>query len=133
MGKLECAESDDGRLSADLAAMLEPELQDALDHPVRREILRGLNGRGRARTPAELAARLAPLSLSQINYHLQVLAGGGAIVGSGGDGGGAPYLSDVSDKPQVIAVLQATERADRERRRAASAAGSDMSAEGVGR
>jgi Helix-turn-helix domain len=114
--------------------MLEAEVQDALDHPVRREILRSLKDGDRPRTPVELAVRLAPFSIGQVNYHVQVLAGAGAVVGRDvSPSGGLPVVSGVCDKPQVIAVLQATERGDQERRQAALAAGLRVPTRGAGR
>jgi DNA-binding transcriptional ArsR family regulator len=100
----------------ELAGRLEPELQDALDHPLRREILRSLNGSERGSTPAELASRLRPLSLSQVNYHVQVLVGEGAVVAVGDSPfGGRSYISDLSREAEVVEVLQATQRRDRAR------------------
>ncbi len=120
MGKPDCSEPPDGRLPADLAGGLEPELRDALDHPIRREILRSLNGAGRASTPAELARRLGSFRLSQVNYHVQVLAGDGAVVAEGDSpAGGRSYVSDVAREAEVTAVLAAMQGCDRARFRAA--------------
>lgn len=134
MGEPDRAGPDDGRLAPELAIMLEPELQNALDHPVRREILRSLKGGKRPRTSAELAAALAPFSVSQVNYHVHVLVAAGAVAGRDrSPAAGPPFASGVSDKPQVIAVLQATERGDRERRQAALVGGLRVHARGAGR
>lgn len=118
MGKPDYSEPEDGRLPATLAATLEPRLQDALAHPVRREILRSLNGGRDACTPAELAVWLAPFSLSQVVYHLRVLAGSEIVGPAAGEGlfGGLPYVSGVSGESRVVAVLQATREGDRQRR-----------------
>lgn len=121
MGSADCADPGEGRLPYALARMLEPELQDALDHPVRREILRQMGGRGEPTPiPVELAVRLAPWRLRHLNYHVNVLADAGALVDDGEDlpRGEMPYLDHLSrlcERPQVVAILQATERPDRER------------------
>jgi len=106
--------------------MLGPELQDALDHPFRREVLRTLNREGRARSVAELGAELPALRRAQLAYHLQVLRRLGAVApgpaGPGAGRGHAHYASGVLEDEEVRAVLRATERVDRERREAAAAA-----------
>lgn len=120
-------DAEDGRLSARLAETLDSELHDALDHPVRREVLRALNQNGRARTAAEISAELRPFRLSQVGYHLQVLRRSGTVASGPADLGGgqarARYASEVGADGRVRAVLRATERSDRERREAAIAAG----------
>jgi DNA-binding transcriptional ArsR family regulator len=124
LGKSDCSEPSDGRLPAELSGRLEPELRDALDHPVRREILRTLNGSGRALTSAELAPQLGLLRLSQINYHVQVLAGDGAVVAEGDSPfGGRSYLSDVAREAEVTAVLRTTQESDRARCQAVQTGG----------
>jgi len=101
-------------LSAHLAATLEPKLQDALDHPVRREVLRVLGRDERSWTVAELGAELPDLCLSQLSYHLQVLRRS------------ATAASEVAGDARVRAVLRATEQWDRERRGAAGASASPL-------
>jgi DNA-binding transcriptional ArsR family regulator len=49
----------------------------ALRHPLRRQILQGLKG-DRARSPRELADRFG-LPLSNVSYHVRVLADCGAV------------------------------------------------------
>jgi len=110
MGKADSGEAEDGRLSPQLAATLEPRFQDALDHPVRREILRSLDRGGRSGCLTELGAELPELRLSRLSYHLQVLRRSGAVA------------SEVAGDGQVRAVLRATEQGDRERREAAAGA-----------
>jgi DNA-binding transcriptional ArsR family regulator len=126
MGKADSVEGGDGRLSARMAAMLEPKLRDALDHPVRRELLRALSQDGRAKNVTELGADLGGFRLSQIGYHLQVLRRSGSVVSTGGPGidrNRPRYASQVAADGQVRAVLRATERWDRERREAALSKG----------
>ena len=134
MGKPDCSEPPDGRLPAELVGSLEPELRDALNHPIRREILRSLNGVGGASTPAELARRLGSFCLSQVNYHVQVLAGDGAVVAEGDSpAGGRSYVSDVARESEVTDVLEAMRERDRARCRAAAAKGQGFPASGADR
>lgn len=115
---------DDGRLEPGLAATLERQLQDALDHPLRREIMRVLNGEGGARSVAEIRACLTPFRASELNYHVQVLLRTGAIAldGERPTLGGRQrfYISKVTADLQVESVLRATEREDKSRRRVAA-------------
>lgn len=124
---MDVVDGQDGRLSTRLAETLDPKLQDALDHPVRREVLRSLNRSRRSRAVSELGVELNEFPLSQLNYHLQVLTQLGTV---GPDSThlirvGQPhahYASEVSDHKGVLLVLRATERWDRERRLAAASA-----------
>jgi hypothetical protein len=126
MGKADSVEAGDGRLSAHLAAALGPKLQDALDHPVRREVLRGLNRSERSRSISEIGAELPAFRLGQLNYHLQVLRQSGTVASEPADAGmgqvRAQYGSEVAGDGQVRAVLRATEQWDREQREAAAGA-----------
>jgi len=126
MAEGEIVEGGDGRLPARMAAMLDPKLQDALDHPVRRELLRALGRDGGTKNVAEIGAELRGIRLSQLGYHLQVLRRSGSVVSTGGPGIDCKrprYASQVAGDGQVRAVLRATERSDRERREAALRAG----------
>jgi DNA-binding transcriptional ArsR family regulator len=117
MGKADVVETEDGRLPAALAVSLEPKLQDALGHPVRREVLRALHGDERACSAAEIDAQL-PFRPSQLGYHLRVLQRLGAVVSKPAS---APtprdpeFASEVHGNGRVRSVLGATERWDRER------------------
>jgi len=124
MGKADVVETEDGRLPAALAASLEPKLQDALGHPVRREVLRALHGGERARSVAEIDAQL-PFRAGELGYHLQVLQRLGAVASKPVS---AParrvteLASEVGGDGRVRSVLRATERWDRERRELAAKA-----------
>lgn len=121
MGKADAVETQEGRLPARLVAGLEPKLRDALDHPVRRELLRALNRSERPRGIDELAVALPPFGPRRLSYHLQVLRRSGAVAsepGCGPGGGHARYASEVFDEGRVLAVLRATGTWDRERREA---------------
>lgn len=69
-----------GGLSAELAATLEPRIQNALNHPARRQTLRALHSRDEPLTVAELHDRLPDYSRSGVSYHLQVLRDSGCVV-----------------------------------------------------
>jgi DNA-binding transcriptional ArsR family regulator len=126
MGKADSLGMGDGRLPARLAETLDPGLQDALEHPVRREVLRTLSHKPRPRTIAEIGADLHGYPAGQLDYHLQVLRRSGAVAAEstdvGADRAGARYGSEVFEDGQIRAVLRATEKWDRERREAAAAA-----------
>jgi DNA-binding transcriptional ArsR family regulator len=125
MGKADLVETEDGRLPAALAASLEPKLQDALGHPVRREVLRALQGGERARSVAEIDAQL-PFGPGQLGYHLQVLHRLGAVASkpvSAPARRDTEFASEVCGDGRVRSVLRATERWDRERRETAAKAG----------
>jgi DNA-binding transcriptional ArsR family regulator len=124
MGRADVVEREDGRLPAALAASLEPKLQDALGHPVRREVLRALHGDERARSVAEIDAQL-PFGPGQLGYHLQVLQRLGAVVSKPASAPArrdAELASEVCGDGRVRSVLRATERWDRERRELAAKA-----------
>ncbi|HEX5592171.1 MAG TPA: helix-turn-helix domain-containing protein [Solirubrobacterales bacterium] len=121
----ESFESPEDRLPGQ-PTKLEPKLQDALDHPVRRELLRTLNRSARSRSTVEIRADLQPFRPSQLSYHLQVLRRSGVVASDVADrdatGSGPRYASEVAEDGEVRAVLRATERGDMERREAAVAA-----------
>lgn len=96
----------DGRLADELAAILEPKLQDALNHPTRREILRVLHASEQPCSVTEILGKLSPLKRSEVSYHLTVLRNCGAVTGD------SRYRSSVADDPKVRAALRATERED---------------------
>lgn len=112
----------DGRLGDELAAILEPKLQVALDHPTRREILRVLHAEG-ACGLAEILHRLYPSIRSGVSYHVHVLREARSVVVDGSRpalrGRDEIFRSAVSDDPEVLAVLAVTKRSDRACRRPA--------------
>jgi DNA-binding transcriptional ArsR family regulator len=113
--------AEDGRLAADLVATLEPQLQDALNHPTRRDILRVLQGSSEASSITDLVTALPQLGRGEISYHAQVLEDSGCVETDGTrrcPGGEERLLrSAVTDSGQALLVLGATERSDREHRR----------------
>ena len=85
---------------------------DALNHPVRRQILRALIESGRPLAPAEIvAAGLPRASLSAVAYHAGVLERSGEVSRTGGE---LPprYTTELAQDPKVVALLEATRRAD---------------------
>jgi DNA-binding transcriptional ArsR family regulator len=86
--------------------------RDALNHPVRRQILRTLIASGRPLAPAEIvAAGLPNASLSTVAYHALVLEGSGGVSRSGA---GAPprYTTELSANAEIVSLLEATRKAD---------------------
>lgn len=113
----------DGQLEDELVSALEPRLRDALNHPVRRGILRVLHGKGQ---PCGLSVILSGLRLvarSEVSYHLQVLQTTGAVVFRGSrpapSNGASLYQSSLTDNPAVLSILGATELPDRRHRQRA--------------
>jgi DNA-binding transcriptional ArsR family regulator len=107
----------DGRLTDEVAATLPPPLQDALNHPTRRDILRVLHASEQPSSVSGILDKLPSLKHGEVRYHLQVLQGAGAVLGDGAlsDIGGrdAFYRSALADDHKALEVLRATEREDR--------------------
>jgi DNA-binding transcriptional ArsR family regulator len=126
MGKVDSFREEDGHLPPRLAVALDRKLQDALDHPIRREVLRTLHRNLRSCTVAEIRAELRAFQLSQLSYHLQVLRRSGTVASNQGQVGVGPtrahYASEVFDDGTIRAALRATQKGDEERREAAVAA-----------
>lgn len=112
----------DGRLADELAATLEPRLQDALNHPTRREILRVLHASDRPCGVTEILGRLSPLTRGEVSYHLRVLREAGSVFDDGTrpapGGREILYRSAVRGEAGVIAALWVTEQLDCRRRKA---------------
>jgi DNA-binding transcriptional ArsR family regulator len=119
---MDAVEAGDGRLSSDLAAKLDPRMQDALDHPLRRELMRAFHRGPKSRSIVELQAALPPFQRRQLRYHLRVLREASMVALQGDTSGStesdARYASEVIGNGRVKAVLRATERWDRQRREA---------------
>jgi DNA-binding transcriptional ArsR family regulator len=124
MRKTEPSGEKGGRLPRRLMVTLDPDIQDALDNPVRRELLRTLDRRGNPVTVGEVMVELRPYRRSQLGYHLQVLLRAGVVASEPEvtiRGDSARYASEMSADGSVRAVLRATEHWDRERREAMAA------------
>lgn len=96
----------------------EANLIKALNHPLRRRILRLLHETGERSSPARMREKLGG-ELSCVSYHVTVLVRFGALKGAGEEQvRGAIehfYTSEVADNPAVEALLEATEESDREK------------------
>jgi DNA-binding transcriptional ArsR family regulator len=118
----------DGRLIDELAAILEPALRDALNHPTRRDILRVLNAQEEGLGIDGILGKVPPLKRGEVDYHLQVLLDRGAVVEDGTRpalGGREPTCRPAfADDAKVRAALRVTEREDRRRREGAGNGGS---------
>jgi len=106
-----------GRLPIELAELLSPPAQHALNHPLRREIMRSLHQSEGTRSAAEIVSTKLPRTgVTLVNYHAGVLANCKLIdlatTEAAGDGLVRRYASTVSDDVQIIAVLGATEPLD---------------------
>jgi DNA-binding transcriptional ArsR family regulator len=112
----------DGKLPAELAAMLDPGLVQALENPTRREILRTLSSSERGLGLGEVASRFTGFTLSEVGYHVRVLERSGAAIvddeRSASSGAPSRYASGVLDNVQALSALRATQQWDRERRQA---------------
>lgn len=90
-------------------------LIQALNHPLRRKLLRALHGSGDARSPVQLS-KMTGEDLSSIDYHIKILVSmGAAVKTSDRRVRGARenfFVSKVSDHEQMVAILADTERDD---------------------
>jgi DNA-binding transcriptional ArsR family regulator len=113
----------DGRLADELAVTLEPKLQDALNHPTRREVLRVLHAAERPCGVNEILGELLSLTRGEVSYHVQVLQLRGSILADGTRpaprGREVLYRSALEGDAAARSVLQATERSDYKRRQEA--------------
>lgn len=106
-------------LPASLVGALAPQVRHALNHPVRRRILRTLNDSRTARTAAAVTTLIHPTpGMSVLGYHLRVLEQLGCIRSLAPDAspnGEAPtlYESRVADDEEIASILQATRQLDR--------------------
>lgn len=105
-------------LPPELSAELTAPLRHALDHHLRREILRTLHRGDDPRSPGEIAAALpTETSVSLISYHAHVLENCGSLglaeVQPAGETLSRRYTSKLAGDPQIVAILQATEPLDR--------------------
>jgi hypothetical protein len=105
-------------LPPDLSVALTPPQRHALEHHLRREILRTLHRSEGPRSPGEIAAALpTEASVSLINYHAHVLESCGSLsladVQPTGETLARRYTSKLAGDIQIVAILQATEALDR--------------------
>lgn len=93
-------------------------LISALNHPLRRRILRSLLETEGRNSPARLRERLGG-ELSSVSYHVTVLVGLGALKRAGRQQvRGAVehfYVSQIEDDPAILALLESTRESDEEK------------------
>jgi len=107
-----------GRLPLELAELLTPPVEHALNHPLRREILRSLTQSNQPRSAAELVATSLPkTNVTLLNYHVGVLETSDLVRVIENETAGAGftrrYVSTVGEDVQILAILGATESLDR--------------------
>lgn len=93
-----------------------PALLDALNHPIRRQLLRLLHERTTSRSPTEMSQKMT-LGLTGISYHARVLSDLDVIrLSRTGQVRGSTqhfYVSRVAKIALVDAILKKTEKEDR--------------------
>jgi len=104
--------------SGDPGGWRSADLISALNHPLRRRILRSLHESGERSSPARLRERLGA-ELSCVSYHVTVLVGFGVLKSAGEQPvRGAIehfYVSQVADDPAIKALLESTKESDEEK------------------
>lgn len=113
-------QGSDSCFPPELAWALAPHLKRALDHPLRRRILRALNGNAEPRTLEELATLIPATSLSAIGYHVLTLEECGAVsvtasLTAATASHANRYASNVADDQAVREVLGQTRTCDEPR------------------
>lgn len=104
------------KLPPEVIEGLAPHQQRALDHPIRRQILRVLSRDAAPQTLSEICEGIPETSISTIGYHLLVLeecafvSVSGVLTGPGD--AERHFASNVADNRVVMAALQETQRLD---------------------
>jgi hypothetical protein len=97
------------------ADLLEPQVRQALSHPLRRQIIRALSGSS-ARTISDLREVVPSENLDALHYHVLVLEQAGVIQGgdlwNSVDAPARSYVTEVASDAAVIALLNATQQLD---------------------
>jgi hypothetical protein len=93
-----------------------PDLQQALDHATRREILRALSDADEDKTIEELADLVPTANVSSLNYHVLVLEREGCVSRTGeialANGMLPTYAATVADSQLVMDILNGTRGED---------------------
>jgi DNA-binding transcriptional ArsR family regulator len=104
------------KLPPEVVEGLAPHQQRALDHPIRRQILRVLSRNARPQTLIEICEGIPDTSVSTIGYHLLVLeecafvSVSGVLTGPGD--AERNFASNVADNRVVMTALQQTQELD---------------------
>jgi DNA-binding transcriptional ArsR family regulator len=110
------ADKKNGNGAKGKSQRMSPLLIQALNHPLRRTLLRALHNSDGARSPVQLSKMIGE-DVSSIDYHIKILASlGAAVKTSDRQVRGARenfFLSKVSDHEQMVTILADTERDDR--------------------
>jgi DNA-binding transcriptional ArsR family regulator len=97
------------------ADLLPPKVRQALSHPLRRQIVRALDG-GAAQTSSDLSEATAVENLGALHYHVLVLERAGVIEGGelwrDVDRPRRSYATRVASDAAVTSLLKATEPLD---------------------
>jgi hypothetical protein len=107
----------EGCLPAYLATSIPRQYKDAFEHPLRRQIIRLLNGPQLAWTVAQLAqATQLGQRMHTVNYHVCALTATGVLAPASAPGSRSAraFLSTVRGNPVITGVLSATVNADRQ-------------------
>lgn len=105
-------------MPVDLVGSLPSHLKRALEHPLRRRILRALGGVDTTRTLGSLAETIPGVSVSSVGWHALVLEECGGVsvaIGLPGVNSGGTcnrYSSNVADDQAVTKILELTRRSD---------------------
>src|SRR5215218_6053365 len=103
----------DGCLTTRQAASLPPDLRQAFDHPIRRQIVRTLREQQKTMTGSDLAhAAIVGASHSSVHYHALVLLDRGVLAANGIFPRKFTCTSNAKDG-RITAVLQDTQEQDR--------------------
>jgi len=110
------AQKEIRKLPPEVVDSLAPHQQRALDHPIRRQILRVLSRSATPQTLGDLCEGMPQESVSTIGYHLLVLEECAFVSVSGiltGPGDAERHFaSNVADNRAVMRALQETEQLD---------------------
>jgi hypothetical protein len=105
------------RLPMEFAELLTPPMEHALNHPLRREIVRALNQSTEPRSAGEIVTGSLPKTgITTISYHAAVLERCDILriaeVEPAGESLTRRYVSNVANDIQIVAILGATESLD---------------------
>jgi DNA-binding transcriptional ArsR family regulator len=84
----------------------------ALNHPLRRQILRALIASDQPLSPSEIVATVPGASVSTISYHALVLESSGAVGRTKAGGASEDRYRAADPDPETIAILEATRAED---------------------
>ncbi len=105
--------ANDGGLTARQAAALPPDLREAFNHPIRRQIVRTLQEQQRTMTGGDLAhAAIVGTSHSGVQYHALVLLGRGVLAATDVFPRKFTFTS-IANGSRITAVLRDTQEQDR--------------------